>query len=201
MWRQSEEVGGPTTTGVVSIVASAREHKAGLPGQKLCKPGPDGQLQRKIARPSRRERALTPDELSQVRAECLTPVWPARCNAAATFAAKSHSALDPARARPLTSASARQRPVRPGLPRNTIFRSCPCRLLCLRSARGLERRLPTPTRAVPGTVGARTSRAATLRGDDRAGAGIMTSNAGLGALGGSGWHRAGTAPGPTAPSA
>ena len=44
-------------------------------------------------------------------------------------------ARDPARARPLTSASARQRPARPGLPRNAIFLSCLRRLLCLLSAR------------------------------------------------------------------
>jgi hypothetical protein len=37
--------------------------------------------------------------------------------------------------RPLTSASARQRPARPRLPRNAIFLSCLRRLLCLLSAR------------------------------------------------------------------
>jgi len=35
----------------------------------------------------------------------------------------------------VTSASARQRPACPALPRNAIFLSCPCRLVCLRSAR------------------------------------------------------------------
>ena len=34
----------------------------------------------------------SPNEFSQVTAERLMPVWPARCNVVATFVAKSHMA-------------------------------------------------------------------------------------------------------------
>ena len=51
------------------------------------------------------------------------------------------SARGPARARPLTSASARQRPTCPGLPRNAIFLSCPCGCRACRRPGGLVRRL------------------------------------------------------------
>ena len=51
------------------------------------------------------------------------------------LACKVTGARGPARARPLTSASAPQRPAPPGLPRNAIFLSCPCRLPCLLPAR------------------------------------------------------------------
>ena len=61
------------------------------------------------------------------------------------------SARDPARAPPLTSASARQRPERPRLPRNAISLNCPCGCCACCRPGSLERRLrppPSPARRI-----------------------------------------------------
>jgi len=65
----------------------------------------------------------------------MAPTRPIRLLHIGQLSCSVTSARDPARARPLTRASARQRPARPRLPRNAIFLSCLRRLLCLLSAR------------------------------------------------------------------
>ena len=97
---------------------------------EASQPGPNGQLPCSAARPCRKPRATTEHDFAGhtlVVANKVAPYWPDTL--------LRTSARDPARARPLTSASARHRPTRPRLPRNAIFLSCLRRLLCLLSAR------------------------------------------------------------------
>jgi hypothetical protein len=84
-----------------------------------------------IARPSPRERTLAPDEFPEVtsRASYASVVnWMQRSG---HLPCKVTPRPRPGASTALTSASARQRPARPGLPRDVISLSCPCRPLCL----------------------------------------------------------------------
>jgi hypothetical protein len=116
-------------------------------------PGPYGQLRCSVAghRPPRQPRryALPSSSPSRVLpgvAKNHAPKWP-------TSVLGHTSARDPARARPLTSASARQRPARPRSPRNAISLSCPCGCCACCRPGSLERRLRPP----PSPVGVSSS--------------------------------------------
>lgn len=88
---------------------------------------------------SRRSQPNFPRPCGQLYATC----WPS--------SPQSHT-------RPLTSASARQRPARPGLPCNAIFLSCPCRLLCLSPARRAGEAFAACRSPWPGHAGSRHAR-------------------------------------------
>jgi transposase IS116/IS110/IS902 family protein len=84
------------------------------------------QVRRAEPQPSHTQRLQRPPDRSRPPAQAISPGAATGSLGNSELVCSVTSARDPARARPLTSASARQLPTRPGLPPNAIFLSCPC---------------------------------------------------------------------------